>query len=789
MAENTTAVLTAAATDADAGDTITYTLTGADAAKFDVSATGEVTFKTAPNYEVDAKTYSFNIVATDSGTTSKTATQAVTVTVTDVNEAPVAAATATATVAENSTAVGTYTTTDPDAGDVLTYSLSGADAAKFSISAAGVVAFVAAPNFEVDAKSYAINVVATDKAGLTASQAVTINVTDVNEAPTAGAAATATVAENSTAVGTYAAADVDAGDSLTYTLSGTDAAKFTVGADGAVAFATAPNFEKDATSYSINVVATDKAGLASTQAVTVGVTNVNEAPVAVDDKLATQALANNNTYVIDIAGVMANDTDVDAGDTLSIVSVQAGVGGSVSLNGGTKVVYIADSAAIREGSFTYTIKDAGGLTSTATASFIINSAPVGTAGTAAATEDTAFTGAVAATDVNGDTMTYAVGTTTAKGVLVLAADGSYTYTPNANYNGTDSFTFTATDKYSAVSTATTVNITVASVNDAPSGTASALSVKAGAATATTGSLTVADVDLDPALNAVVDTLTYTVDSTGTIGTVTIDAATGVYSYTPTAAQQGATTDSFKVTVTDKAGLSATSTVTANLTNTAPVATDFALTAKTGVTQTVDLTGKATDAEGQTLTPTVIVGSVSSGGSAEVVGGKIVYTSTIGFVGTETVKYTVADGYGGTSAVQTITFTVASNTGGTSGDDLLYGSTAAEAIDGLAGADTIVGGGGADTISGSAGNDVITFNDNAKQILGGDDIDTLVINSDAIAAKFDLSSATDEASMPKAPPLLCAVWKILMAPNRATQSPLMQRLLQQPRFCCRNRQTR
>jgi Ca2+-binding RTX toxin-like protein len=277
VAENTTAVGTFAAADVDAGDALTYTLTGADAAKFDVAAGGVVTFKAAPNFEVDAKSYSINVVATDKAGLSST--QAVTVNVTDVNEAPTAGAAATPSVAENTTAVGTFAATDVDAGDVLTYTLTGADAAKFNVAAGGVLSFKTAPNFEVDAKSYSVNVVATDKAGLTSTQAVTISLTDVNEAPTAGAAATASVAENTTAVGTFAAADVDAGDALTYTLTGADAAKFNVAAGGVVTFKAAPNFEVDAKSYSINVVATDKAGLSSTQAVTVNVTNVDEAPV------------------------------------------------------------------------------------------------------------------------------------------------------------------------------------------------------------------------------------------------------------------------------------------------------------------------------------------------------------------------------------------------------------------------------------------------------------------------------------------------------------------------------
>ena len=50
--------------------------------------------------------------------------------------------------------------------------------------------------------------------------------------------------------------------------------------------------------------------------------------------------------------------------------------------------------------------------------------------------------------------------------MALAADGSFTYTPNANFNGTDSFTYTASDG-TAASNVATVTITVTGVNDAP----------------------------------------------------------------------------------------------------------------------------------------------------------------------------------------------------------------------------------------------------------------------------------------------------------------------------------
>ncbi len=99
VAENiatTTVVYTATATDVDS-PTITYSLSGTDASKFEINAgTGAVTFKSSPDYEAPTdnganNVYNFTVVASD-GTASTTKDVAVTVTnvVEVVNQAPVA---------------------------------------------------------------------------------------------------------------------------------------------------------------------------------------------------------------------------------------------------------------------------------------------------------------------------------------------------------------------------------------------------------------------------------------------------------------------------------------------------------------------------------------------------------------------------------------------------------------------------------------------------------------------------------------------------------------------------
>jgi Ca2+-binding RTX toxin-like protein len=117
-----------------------------------------------------------------------TALPSIAITVTAQNDAPVITSAATANVAENSTGtVYQATASDPDGASSFTWSLSGADAARFAInSTTGAVRFLAAPNFEAPTDAggnnvYDIVVRATN--GTAVTQAVAITVTNVLEAP------------------------------------------------------------------------------------------------------------------------------------------------------------------------------------------------------------------------------------------------------------------------------------------------------------------------------------------------------------------------------------------------------------------------------------------------------------------------------------------------------------------------------------------------------------------------------------------------------------------------------
>ena len=286
--ENQTAAYMAAATDGD-GDTLVYSLSGTDAALFTIDATtGEVSFRAAPDFEApgdDDGDNVYDIIVTASDGTTDTE-QAVAITVTNENDnIPVFTSPATANARENQTAAYMAAATDAD-GDTLVYSLSGTDAALFTIDAnTGEVSFIEAPDFEAPGDDggdnvYDIIVTASDGTNST-DHNVAITVTNDNDnVPVFTSPATANAQENQTAAYMAAATDAD-GDTLVYSLSGTDAALFTIEATtGEVSFRAAPDFEAPGDDggdnvYDIIVTASD--GTTDTeQAVAITVTDVNE---------------------------------------------------------------------------------------------------------------------------------------------------------------------------------------------------------------------------------------------------------------------------------------------------------------------------------------------------------------------------------------------------------------------------------------------------------------------------------------------------------------------------------
>lgn len=197
LPENQTTVTVVTAVDAD-NDPITYRITGgADAALFQISSGGTLSFITAPDYEKphDANKDNIYVVTVTASDPTQSVSQTLNIVITDVfeNLPPVittdnGAAVVKRSVDENQTFVGVVTATDPN-GEALTYSISGgADAALFRIDAhSGALSFSAAPDYEKPQDSnadnvYDVRVTVRDPGGLSASQTWQITVRDVDDA-------------------------------------------------------------------------------------------------------------------------------------------------------------------------------------------------------------------------------------------------------------------------------------------------------------------------------------------------------------------------------------------------------------------------------------------------------------------------------------------------------------------------------------------------------------------------------------------------------------------------------
>jgi hypothetical protein len=194
-------------------------------------------------------------------------------------------ATSSISIQENATTVHTFT-----ANETVSWSKSGTDNSFFSISSGGDLT-ITARNFESAADSdlnntYVVMITATDLAGYTKSQTLTVTITNVNEAPSitnssSNPTATLTQNENIRSVATYTATDPDAGAVLRFSVSGTDAADFSIDSvTGVLAFAVTPDFEapldSDTNSAYVVAVTVSDGTLTDIQTLTVTITNANE---------------------------------------------------------------------------------------------------------------------------------------------------------------------------------------------------------------------------------------------------------------------------------------------------------------------------------------------------------------------------------------------------------------------------------------------------------------------------------------------------------------------------------
>ena len=342
------AALLANDTDVD-GDTLTITSVGNSTNGTAAIVGTDVVFTPTANF-TGSGTYRYTV---SDGTA--TADVTVTVTIGGVNDPPVAMDDNGTTPEDTDLVVAatSLATNDTDPENQTLTVTAVADGTGGTVAlAGGDVTFTPTANFNGAATfTYTVSDGADTDTGT-----VTVTVTAVNDAPVAANDAVTTNEDtdltvlNATAVGNDT--DVDPGTTLTVTsVTGATNGNVALDVSGNATFTPTPNFNGTG-SYDYTV--SDGAGGTSTATVTITINAVNDAPVAVDDP----GFMTDADTPIDIAtsALLANDSDVDLGTTLTVMAVQTAMNGSVVLNG-TTVTFTPNTGFSGTATFEYVLTD------------------------------------------------------------------------------------------------------------------------------------------------------------------------------------------------------------------------------------------------------------------------------------------------------------------------------------------------------------------------------------------------------------------------------------------------
>ncbi|MGV3483138.1 MAG: beta strand repeat-containing protein [Planctomycetaceae bacterium] len=319
LSEDTSANITLAGSDLD-GDTFAFAIDAQPAHGVLTGIGANRVYIPVSNY---AGPDSFVYRVTDTKGGFSTAT--VSLTVNPVQDPPSQLAITPTSIAEGAAAgtkVGTFATTDPDAGDAFTYTLvPGAgsdDNGSFSIDG-DRLELTDVPDFETQG-SYSVRIRSTDSANQFVERVFIINVSNLNEQPTALILSANSVSENAAAgtiIGTLNAADPDLETAFTYALvpgsGATDNDSFSI--DGnQLKIATDLDYESQS-EYSVRVRTSDQGGLWLEQAFTISLLDVNEPPSIIAGGLSLSASIIDEGDSTTLHGTFV---DQDNGDTHSI---------------------------------------------------------------------------------------------------------------------------------------------------------------------------------------------------------------------------------------------------------------------------------------------------------------------------------------------------------------------------------------------------------------------------------------------------------------------------------------
>ena len=404
-------------------------------------------------------------------------------------------------------------------------------------------------------------------------------------------------------------------------------------------------------------------GVTETATVNVTVSQVND---AASFGGATSGTGNEDTA---IGGTLTVSDTADGMSTPNFTVSGTAVNGTASINATSGLwSYTPNADWNGTDSFTVSVTDDDGNVETQVISVTVSAVADIVGDSISTAEGTPVTvNVVTANDTFEGTPVITAVTNGANGTVSIGSGGNVTYTPTGEFNGSDSFTYTVTS--GGVTETATVNVTVSQVNDAAS-FGGATSGTGNEDTAIGGTLTVSDTADG------MSTPNFTVSGTAVNGTASINATSGLWSYTPNADWNG--TDSFTVSVTDDDGNVETQVISVTVSAVADIVGDSISTAE-GTPVTVNVVTANDTFEG-----TPVITAVTNGANGTVSigsGGNVTYTPTGEFNGSDSFTYTVTSG--GVTETATVNVTVSQvndaasfggATSGTGNEDTAIGGT-------------------------------------------------------------------------------------------------------------------
>ena len=323
-----------------------------------------------------------------------------------------------------------------------------------------------------------------------------VNVTPSADGPSFTGSSAFTIDENQTAAGIVAAVDPDreagAAQGMSYSLvagtGGTDNALFTVNAaTGELSFLSAPDFEgAHSAAYSVRVRASDSNGGVVERVVTVQVLGVNEAPIAQALSATVQEDAASTTLAASFGDPDAGDSHTISLDTTGTIGTVTRQGSTFSYDAGAQFQSLGQGQTATD-AFSYTVTDAGGLSSTRTATVTIvganDAATIAGVASGSVQEDVGVSGGLLSTvgtltvsDIDAGQSLFAAQTSVAGsaglGTFSLSASGAWTYQVDNNSSTVQGLVASAvlTDSFIATSLDGTasqlVTATIRGSNDA-----------------------------------------------------------------------------------------------------------------------------------------------------------------------------------------------------------------------------------------------------------------------------------------------------------------------------------